>query len=166
MLTICLNFGKKLSKLVTTLKKIIVGGTENGTVFRTLVDLFRIASILLEVEVFLLLVLEREIDLISGQYFGICGGVFLIVLPITASLLIRKLRGAVGLILEVTGWDHILPFCVTALVRRRSIVFPMLVLSWSVLLRPGASLFLAVLAHIPASFSGLSESLHFLIEVF
>ena len=87
MLTICLNFGKKLSKLVTTLKKIIVGGTENGTVFRILVDL-GIASILLEVEVFLLLVLEREIDLISGQYFRICG-VFLVILPITASLLIR-----------------------------------------------------------------------------
>ena len=88
MLTICLNFGKKLSKLVSTLKKIIVSGTENGTVFRTLVDLFGIASILLEVEVFLLLVLEREIDLISGQYFGICG-VFLVILPITAALLIR-----------------------------------------------------------------------------
>jgi hypothetical protein len=88
MLTICLSLAKKLSKLVTTLKKIIVGGTENGTVFRILVDLFGVASILFEVEVFLLLVLEREIDLVSGQYFGICGG-FLVILPITASLLIR-----------------------------------------------------------------------------
>ena len=87
MLTICLKCGKKLSKLVTTLEKIIVGGTENGTVFRILVDL-RIASILHEVEVFHLLVLEREIYLISGQYFRICG-VFLVILPITASLLIR-----------------------------------------------------------------------------
>lgn len=91
MLTICLKCGKKLSKLVATLKKIIVGGTENGTVFRILVDLFGLASILFEVEVFLLLVLEREIDLISGQDFWISIGLsmFLVILPNNASLLIR-----------------------------------------------------------------------------
>lgn len=155
LLTICLNDGKKLSIGATTLKKIIVGGTtENGTVFRIEVDL-RSLVILIEVEVFFLLVLVRETYLISRQYFRI-------VLSLsTASLLIRW-GSAVGLILELTSWEDLGLFSITSFVWRRPLgSLLLLMILWSVFLRTRASL---LMAHLPSLPGSLTKSLHFLIK--
>ena len=156
LLTICLNDGKKLS-ITSTLKKIIVGGAENGAVFLILVHRVRII-ILFESEVFFLLILVCETNLISRQYLGV-------VLSFSTAILKIRWWSAVRLILKpptkVLGLFIVYaPFVVRIWPSR---VLSLLMFIWSILLRARSSL---LVAHLPAPFSSLAKILHFFIETF